>query len=229
MFDRLLLTTVEYLSIFLTFLLSSTVTPLQMTSANIEMAVYCFDVINAQLHRQKDPPVPREIPNVKLPLFVTWKKGVHHDLRGCIGTFSDLKLGDGLNEYAKTSAFHDSRFKPISKDEVPSLQCGVSLLVNFEKINGYRDWTIGRHGVRMNFDDGHRTRSAVFLPEVASEQGWDHLDTVDNLIRKSGYAGHIDEDLRRRLRIVRFQSSKIVLDYKDYVHYKQQHGQPMLH
>ncbi|EFO85761.1 hypothetical protein CRE_01831 [Caenorhabditis remanei] len=200
-----------------------------MTLANIEMAVYCFDVINAQLNRQKEPAVPREIPNVKLPLFVTWKKGVHHDLRGCIGTFSDLKLGDGLNEYAKTSAFHDSRFKPIGKEEVPSLQCGVSLLVNFEKIHDFRDWTIGRHGVRMNFDDGHRTRSAVFLPEVASEQGWNHVETIDSLIRKSGYGDRIDDSLRASLRIVRFQSSKIVLDYKDYVNYKQSHGLPIPH
>ncbi|KAF1765561.1 hypothetical protein GCK72_005513 [Caenorhabditis remanei] len=188
-----------------------------MTLANIEMAVYCFDVINTQLNRQKEPAVPREIPNVKLPLFVTWKKGVHHDLRGCIGTFSDL------------NAFHDSRFKPIGKEEVPSLQCGVSLLVNFEKIHDFRDWTIGRHGVRMNFDDGHRTRSAVFLPEVASEQGWNHVETIDSLIRKSGYGDRIDDSLRASLRIVRFQSSKIVLDYKDYVNYKQSHGLPIPH
>ncbi|CAO4365220.1 unnamed protein product [Caenorhabditis nigoni] len=200
-----------------------------MTSANIEMAVYCFDVIYAQLNRQKDPAVPREIPDVKLPLFVTWKKGVHHDLRGCIGTFSDLRLGEGLNEYAKTSAFHDSRFKPITKEEVPSLQCGVSLLINFENIHNYRDWTIGRHGVRMNFNDGRRTRSAVFLPEVASEQGWNHVETIDHLIRKSGYNDYITEELRQSLRIVRFQSSKIVLDYKDYIQYKQHHGQPIPH
>ena len=90
----------------------------------------------------------------------------------------------------------------------------VSLLVNFEKIHDFRDWTVGRHGVRMNFDDGHRSRSAVFLPEVALEQGWNHVETIDNLIRKSGYGGHINDALRSSLRIVRFQSSKIVLDYK---------------
>uniref|UniRef100_A0A8R1I7B2 AMMECR1 domain-containing protein n=1 Tax=Caenorhabditis japonica TaxID=281687 RepID=A0A8R1I7B2_CAEJA len=196
-----------------------------MTSASVEMAVYCFDVISAQLNREKEPPVPREIPNAKLPLFVTWKKGAHHDLRGCIGTFSeDLRLATGLNEYAKTSAFHDTRFNPIGKGELSSLQCGVSLLVNFERIQDYHDWTIGMHGVRMNFDDGHRSRSAVFLPEVAQEQGWDQVETIDHLIRKSGYAGHIDESLRQRLRVVRFQSSKIVLDYKDYITYKQSRG-----
>ncbi|CAI2334023.1 unnamed protein product [Caenorhabditis sp. 36 PRJEB53466] len=198
-----------------------------MATANTEMAVYCFDVIQAQLNREKEPPAPREIPNVKLPLFVTWKIGARQDLRGCIGTFSeDLRLTDALNEYAKTSAFHDSRFKPIGKEEIPSLQCGVSLLVNFEKIKDWRDWSIGVHGVRMNFDDGHHKRSAVFLPEVAYEQGWSHEATIDSLIRKSGFVGHIDDNLRARLRVVRFQSSKFVLDYKDYVHYKKAHGLP---
>lgn len=66
----------------------------------------------------------------------------------------------------------------------------------------------------MNFDDGHRNRSAVFLPEVAQEQGWNHVETIDHLIRKSGYGGHINDALRSALRIVRFQSSKLVLDYK---------------
>lgn len=140
-----------------------------------------------------------------------------------------FRLADGLKEYAITSAFRDSRFKPIAKEEVPSLQCGVSLLVNFERIEDIRDWTIGRHGVRMNFHDGHRSRSAVFLPEVAHEQGWNHLETIDQLIYKSGFHGEITEELRRSLRCVRFQSSKIVLDYKDYVAYKQAHGLPIPH
>lgn len=36
------------------------------------------------------------------PLFVTWKKGTEHNLRGCIGTFSALRLHEGLREYSLT-------------------------------------------------------------------------------------------------------------------------------
>ena len=36
------------------------------------------------------------------PLFVTWKVGKEKRLRGCIGTFSDMNLHNGLREYAVT-------------------------------------------------------------------------------------------------------------------------------
>ena len=36
------------------------------------------------------------------PLFVTWKKGRDRNLRGCIGTFSALRLHEGLREYSLT-------------------------------------------------------------------------------------------------------------------------------
>jgi len=34
------------------------------------------------------------------PLFVTWLKGPHKILRGCIGTFNKMNLQMGLKEYA---------------------------------------------------------------------------------------------------------------------------------
>lgn len=42
----------------------------------------------------------------KYPLFVTWdtiSKGGHKSLRGCIGTFEEQELDDGLRSYALTS------------------------------------------------------------------------------------------------------------------------------
>ena len=36
------------------------------------------------------------------PLFVTWKIGKERKLRGCIGTFNDMHLHQGLREYAIT-------------------------------------------------------------------------------------------------------------------------------
>ena len=36
------------------------------------------------------------------PLFVTWKIGKDHRLRGCMGTFNALHLHSGLREYAIT-------------------------------------------------------------------------------------------------------------------------------
>uniref|UniRef100_A0A1I7W6X4 AMMECR1 domain-containing protein n=1 Tax=Heterorhabditis bacteriophora TaxID=37862 RepID=A0A1I7W6X4_HETBA len=60
-------------------------------AATVEMAVFCFDVISAAVNNQSDPVIPSNIPNDKYPLFVTWKKGPQHRLRGCIGTFANLQ------------------------------------------------------------------------------------------------------------------------------------------
>jgi AMMECR1 domain-containing protein len=79
-----------------------------------------------------------------------------------------------------TSAFEDSRFDPITLQEVPYLSCGVSLLVCFESAKDYRDWTVGVHGIHIYFSQNGRQMSAVFLPEVASEHGnfFKHKDIV---------------------------------------------------
>jgi len=36
----------------------------------------------------------------------------------------------------------DSRFQPITTDEVTRLECGVSILTNFERGATYLDWEV---------------------------------------------------------------------------------------
>jgi AMMECR1 domain-containing protein len=80
------------------------------------------------------------------------KSGGEYDLRGCIGTFSDGKaVREVIPEYAKISAFSDSRFPPVRLEEVPNLKVAVSLLLNFTKIEDPFGFEIGRHGVQLNF------------------------------------------------------------------------------
>lgn len=106
------------------------------------------------------------------PLFVTWKIGKDRRLRGCIGTFNAMNLQSGLREYAITSAFKDSRFNPITRDEFPKLSVSVSILRHFEDGNDYLDWEVGVHGIRIEFtNEKGSKRTATYLPEVAPEQG----------------------------------------------------------
>jgi AMMECR1 domain-containing protein len=70
-----------------------------------------------------------------------------------------------------SSAFADSRFKPIALEEIPDLEVSISLLCNFEKGSNYLDWTIGVHGIRIIFRSESGVKSATFLPNVAEEQG----------------------------------------------------------
>lgn len=57
--------------------------------------------------------------------------------------------------------------------EVPQLQVGVSLLVNFTDIKNPLEWEVGKHGIEIEFEANGRPYSGTFLPEVAPEQGWD--------------------------------------------------------
>ncbi|KAH9498539.1 AMME chromosomal region protein 1-like [Bulinus truncatus] len=156
------------------------------------------------------------------PLFVTWQLGRERRLRGCIGTFSPTSLHSGLREYAITSAVKDSRFDPITKEEFPKLHCSVSLLTHFEEAMDYLDWELGSHGIRIEFinEKGHK-KTATYLPEVAVEQGWDRVQTIDSLLRKGGFKGPITPEVRKSIRMTRYRSEKITIAYSDYVAQKQ--------
>lgn len=83
-----------------------------------------------------------------------------------------MHLHSGLREYALTSALKDSRFEPISRDELPKLTVSVSILQNFEEAHNYLDWTLGVHGIRIEFlTERGCKRTATYLPHVATEQG----------------------------------------------------------
>lgn len=182
-----------------------------------EMCFYCFDILRGHLYNFDMPRKP-SFTDDAYPLFVTWKIGRDQRLRGCIGTFSPLTLHDGLKEYAITSAIKDSRFAPIKRDELSRLHCSVSLLTNFEECRDCYDWQIGVHGIRIEFNNerGHQ-KTATYLPEVSKEQGWDHYQTVENLLRKGGYKGDITPQFRATIRTKRYRSEKLSVSYQEYV------------
>ena len=76
-------------------------------------------------------------------------------MRGCIGTFAEGQpLGKTLQRFSLVSAVQDSRFQPISEAELPTLKVEISLLSDFEKIDSPEDWTVGKHGIEIEFVDG---------------------------------------------------------------------------
>ncbi|GAA6058189.1 hypothetical protein JCM3770_004087 [Rhodotorula araucariae] len=119
-----------------------------------EHAYHCFEVVQATLDGSAPPP-PLFDPDEAFPLFVTWnikpRSGGEPRLRGCIGNFEALPLGEGLAQYAKISAFEDHRFDPITAREFPRLECGVSLLTDFELCDDHLDWEVGIHGIYVEF------------------------------------------------------------------------------
>ncbi|CAL8308843.1 nuclear protein AMMECR1 [Gadus morhua] len=188
-----------------------------------EMCCFCFDVLYCHLYGYQPPRTPR-FTNEPYPLFVTWKIGRDKRLRGCIGTFSAMNLHSGLREYTLTSALKDSRFPPMTRDELARLFCSVSLLTNFEDVGDYLDWEVGVHGIRIEFfNEKGSKRTATYLPEVAKEQGWDHIQTIDSLLRKGGYKAPITNDFRKTIKLTRYRSEKMTMAYAEYIAHRQHH------
>ncbi|KAK9449936.1 AMMECR1 domain-containing protein [Limtongia smithiae] len=151
------------------------------------------------------------------PLFVTWNtvtKSGQTRLRGCIGTFEAQPLEKGLRTYAAVAAFEDTRFSPISLKELPTLECGVSLLTDFEDATGPLDWEWGVHGIRISFRADGRRYSATYLPDVPPEHFKSKEQTIESLVHKSGYYGARWTTLD--MKVVRYQSSKEHMLYKEY-------------
>lgn len=69
-----------------------------------------------------------------------------------------------------------------------------------------------------------QTFTATYLPEVMPEQGWDKIDAVDSAIQKAGWTGTITEDIRRSVKLRRYQSRKHHVDWDEYVAWRNEHG-----
>ncbi|HHH38246.1 MAG TPA: AmmeMemoRadiSam system protein B [Sedimenticola sp.] len=113
--------------------------------------------------------------------FVTLKE--EGQLRGCIGYIAPVKpLYRAVLENGYNAARRDYRFQPVNADELPALEVEVSVLTPPRPIPSWRDFRVGEQGIILEKGG----RRAVFLPEVAREQGWDREQTLSHLARKAG-------------------------------------------
>ncbi len=113
--------------------------------------------------------------------FVTLKQGGR--LRGCIGNIMPVKpLYQAVLDNAVNAAHFDRRFKPVQPEELARTTVEVSVLTPPVKQQDWRDFVIGRDGIILSKPEG----SAVFLPQVAVEQGWTLEETLNHLSRKAG-------------------------------------------
>jgi AmmeMemoRadiSam system protein A len=117
--------------------------------------------------------------------FVTLRsgRGAGSSLRGCIGRMSAKEaLVRTVRDMAVAAAFEDPRFPPLEKAEYPGISVEVTVLSPMRLIGNVAEIEVGVHGVLMS-KGGH---SAVFLPQVAGEQGWNRDELLDNLCYKAG-------------------------------------------
>jgi MEMO1 family protein len=113
--------------------------------------------------------------------FVTLKK--NGELRGCIGHMSsDYELGKTVGAMASYAAFKDSRFPPVQESELNHIEIEISILSPMKPIRTSEEIVLGRDGVLMT----KGFTSAVFLPQVATENNWNRNEMLDNLCLKAG-------------------------------------------
>jgi AMMECR1 domain-containing protein len=70
-----------------------------------------------------------------------------------------------------------------------------------------------------------QTFTATYLPEVMPEQGWDKIEAVDSAIQKAGWNGTITEDIRRSVKLRRYQSRQHTVEWEEYVAWRNEHGE----
>ena len=120
---------------------------------------------------------------LKMGAFVTLNDKATGALRGCIGEILPMRpLVEAVAERAVDSALHDPRFMPVEESELGNLRVEVSALTPPKPVASWHDIVLGRDG--MTLEKG--SAFAVFLPQVAPEQGWDLPTTLTYLSQKAG-------------------------------------------
>lgn len=115
--------------------------------------------------------------------FVTLKKA--GQLRGCIGDiFPSQPLYKSVLSNAINAAFADRRFSPLQKEEFNDITIEISALTRPRSVPSSDRIRIGTDGIVLN----KAGQSAVFLPQVPGEQGWDLNETLSHLSIKAGLA-----------------------------------------
>ncbi len=113
--------------------------------------------------------------------FVTLTE--HGMLRGCIGDiFPRQPLYESVIENAVNACVRDPRFRPVTKDELAGITIEISALTVPKPLESWQKIRIGTDGVVLS----KAGRRAVFLPQVAPEQGWDVNEMLTHLSLKAG-------------------------------------------
>jgi hypothetical protein len=129
-------------------------------------------------------------------VFVTLTR--HGQLRGCIGRIvPEGTLVRLTSAMAIEAATKDPRFPPLTVNELKDLELEVSVLTPMKPVPGPDAIVVGRDGVLMRLGD----RGAVFLPQVAPQQGWNRTEMLEQLSEKAGLPAGAWRDPRAKFSV----------------------------
>ena len=123
-------------------------------------------------------------------VFVTLK--ISNNLRGCIGSLAGYNsVLNGVKDNVVNAALHDSRFKPLTLEELSKVTIEVSVLSNPKPL-AYTDADDLISKLRPNIDGviiRKETASSTFLPQVWEQLPKPH-DFLDQLCLKAGLSSN---------------------------------------
>jgi len=123
---------------------------------------------------------------LKMPCgaFVTLRK--KGQLRGCIGRFKVTEpLYNVVLQMASAAAFQDTRFKPVELHEMNDIDVEISVLTPLKRIQNIDEFVYGKQGIYMV----KGIQSGTFLPQVATETGWDKEEFLGHCARDKAGIG----------------------------------------
>jgi len=113
--------------------------------------------------------------------FVTLEKA--GNLRGCIGYIQPIMpLYETVSRAAIAAATQDTRFTPVSKEELKQIKIDISVLSPLKRIEDVSEIEVGKHGLIIR----KRGYSGLLLPQVATEEGWDRMTFLQHTCLKAG-------------------------------------------
>ncbi len=123
--------------------------------------------------------------------FVTLKN--HGRLRGCIGSLiAQGPLVDSVVSNAVNAATTDYRFRdnPVTAKEMKDVTIDISVLSPPRLIEDPKEIVLGKHGVILT----RGRRRSVYLPQVATETGWD----LETFLSRLSLKANLPADAWRR-------------------------------
>ncbi len=132
--------------------------------------------------RRQDPVVEPLSPHLAQPRGAFTTLHVHSQLRGCVGyVFPVSPLYRTVLETARSAAFDDTRFTPVTETEAGFLEIEISILSPVQPIVP-EEVEVGKHGLLVTSGG----RRGLLLPQVPVEHQWDRATFLEQVCRKAG-------------------------------------------
>src|SRR6202158_4556308 len=133
------------------------------------------------------PPYPAALSEPRGAFVSLYCGGI---LRGCVGQVeSPGLLADVVVRSAINAALYDSRFPPISGEEIASLEIEISVLTALDRILP-EAIVAGRHGLMVV----RESSKGLLLPQVATERKWSGQRLLEKTCVKAGLAPDVWRD-----------------------------------